>query len=200
MLDRFLQGDDALHVAADGQMLLASSGRSPPPALLLPGSFNPIHRGHWRLAAAAQEMLGQPAAFELSVANVDKPALSGEEIRRRLSPFNWQAPVWVTHAPRFTQKAERFPGAAFAVGADTAERIVAPRYYQGDEKQMLAALARIQELGCRFLVACRVDARGQCWTVHDLAIPSPFRALFEEIPAARFRWDGSSTALRGRNA
>jgi hypothetical protein len=195
-LERFLAQSDILHVAADGQMLAKSSGRCPLARLLLPGSFNPVHRGHWELARVAQEIVGEPAAFELSVANVDKPPLEREEIRCRLAPFNWQASVWLTHAPRFVEKAECFPGATFTVGADTALRIVLPRYYDNDEARMLAALERIRDLGCRFLVACRADARGQYLRKCDLPIPPALGDLFEEIPPERFRLDLSSTAVR----
>ena len=194
--DRFLETGAVLCVSADGQMLDPSTGRCPPPRVLLPGSFNPAHRGHWELAQVAAQHLGHETAFELSVANVDKPNLTGDEIRRRLTQFHWQVAVWLTHAPRFVEKAERFPGAVFVVGADTALRIVLPRYYGDDEAKMLAALGRIQELDCRFLVACRVDARGECLQASELPIPGPYRDLFEEIPPERFRWDISSTELR----
>ena len=40
---------------------------------VLPGSFNPLHRGHRSLAATASRILGEPVTFELSISNVDKP-------------------------------------------------------------------------------------------------------------------------------
>jgi hypothetical protein len=194
-LDRFLQQGDILHVAADGQMLHPATDRCPPALALLPGSFNPVHRGHWELARVAEGLLGHRVAFELSVANVDKPTLSRDEIRRRLAQFDGQAAVWLTQAPLFVQKAERFPGATFVVGADTAVRIASPRYYESDAA-MIAALERIRALGCRVLVACRVDERGQCWSAADIAIPPSFESMFTPIAPDVFRWDVSSTSLR----
>jgi hypothetical protein len=195
-LERFWKAGGVLHVAADGQMLFPASGRCPPARVLLPGSFSPMHSGHWELARVAAMLLGHPVAFELSAVNVDKPNLTPEQIRRRLLQFNWQASVWLTKAARFVEKAECFPGATFVVGADTALRIVLPRYYDNDETRMLAVLARLSELECRFLVACRVDAQGKYWRVGDLPIPPAFRDRFEEIPPEQFRKDLSSTKLR----
>jgi hypothetical protein len=193
-LDRFLAGDAPLFVAVDGQML-EDARRCPAPRILLPGSFNPVHRAHWDLARIAEEMLGAPAHFELSIANVDKPTLTRDEIRRRILQFDGAAAVWLTKAPRFVEKARLFPGVTFVVGADTALRIVTPTYYD-HEQAMLDALAAIGSLGCHFLVASRVDRAVQWLGRDDLPIPPAFRELFDAIAPERFRCDLSSTALR----
>jgi hypothetical protein len=168
------------------------------PTAVLAGAFNPVHAGHRGLAAAAEDWLGLPLAFELSVANVDKPALTPAEVRHRLEPFAGNASLWLTHAPRFVQKAELFPGAVFVVGADTAARIVDPRYYDGDPDRMRQALDRLQGRGCRFLVACRLEAGGRCAALVDLPIPPSAGDLFIALPTERFRLDISSTEIRGR--
>ena len=164
--------------------------------ILIPGSFNPLHEGHWRLAKVAEELLGGPAAFELSVTNVDKLPLSGPEIRRRLAQFHQKAPVWLTRAPTFLEKAALFPGTVFGVGADTAARIVSARYYGTHEEEMTGALNEIRLRRCRFLVAGRVNDRGQFHGLEELAIPAGFRDLFQGIPEHLFRVDVSSTRLR----
>lgn len=165
------------------------------PRLLLPGSFNPLHAGHRGMAAAAGRRLGMSPGFELSIVNVDKPPLAEEEIRRRLEQFVEVGPVWLTRAPTFREKSRLFPGCCFAVGADTALRIVEARYYGGDADRLAAALDEIRDRQCRFLVIGRmVQERYLC--LRDLPIPERHRALFEELPEEEFRLDISSTALR----
>jgi hypothetical protein len=166
------------------------------PVALLPGSFNPLHEGHLCLADIATAEVHGPVAFELSVTNVDKPPLPHAEVRRRLQPFAWRAPVWLTRAPTFVEKASLFPGVVFVVGADTAERIVAPRYYQESEARMLEALEHVRIQGCRFLVAGREDRQGRFLGPDDLAIPDAYRGLFQGIPRSKFDVRISSTALR----
>jgi hypothetical protein len=184
---------EAVCVEIDGR---ARAG-TPPPALLLPGAFNPVHAGHWGLAEAAEKIAGSAAAFELSVTNVDKPPLDSDEVRRRLAQFTERAPVWLARAPTFAEKARLFPGATFVVGADTAERVVAPRYYRDSAEEMGRALDEIRRHHCRFLVAGRVCADGQFAQLCDLGIPEGHRDLFAAIPVDAFRLDVSSTALRG---
>ena len=102
-----------------------------------------------------------PLAFEISVTNVDKPPLPGRTIRHRLAQFAWKSPVELTRAPTFVEKSRLFPKTTFVIGADTAERLVAPKYY-GDEELMHIALEEIANSGARSSLRCASTARGAC--------------------------------------
>lgn len=179
-------------VESDGRM----RPDAPRPPLLLCGSFNPLHAGHCALALAAARRTGMHVAFEMGIRNADKPTLLDEEVRHRLTQFAWRAPVWLTRAASFGEKAVLFPGTQFVVGADTAARIVQPRFYGDCESRMAEALGELRSLGCRFLVAGRLNAAGAFLGLDDLAIPAAHGDLFAALPASDFRMDLSSTQLR----
>ena len=61
---------------------------------------------------------------------------------------------------------------------------------------MLEVLCAIRQSGCRFLVVCRADEQGKVLRLADIAIPSHFQDLFEEIPPDEFLHPVSSTAIR----
>lgn len=166
-------------------------------AALLPGAFNPFHEGHRAMAEAAATRLQCPVSYELSVFNVDKPPLNYADLRDRLSAFPAEASVLLTHAPRFTDKAELFPGRTFVVGADTILRVGNVRYYGDSQSARDAALARLAEREVRFLVFGRLLA-DRFETLDDLALPEALRALCDGVSEAEFRQDLSSTALRLR--
>lgn len=195
-VDQLVAGDiNRVTAQPDGQLMLAA----PPPPMLLPGSFNPVHAGHVLLARVAEEITQQPMAFEISVTNVDKPPLAGAAIRQRVTQFAWKAPVELTRAPTFLEKSRLFPKATFVIGADTAERLVAPKYYGDDEDRMHGALEEIGGAGGTFLVAVRVDAEARVRSLRDIAVPHRYADLFSEIPEHRFRLDTSSSAIRARD-
>jgi len=163
---------------------------------LLAGSYNPLHDGHSALMAASSSELNAPVMPEMSLQNVDKPPLSAGEILRRVSQFQPGDTVLITRAATFREKARSFPGATFVIGADTAVRLVDPKYYGDSNEGMQAALAEIKAAGCRFLVAGRVGDDGEFRALVDVDIPVEFTEMFADLPEARFRSDLSSSALR----
>lgn len=194
-VDQLLAGVfDRVTAQPDGQLVLSA----PRPGVVLPGSFNPVHDGHVLLARVAEELSQQPLAFEISVTNVDKPPLEGNAVRTRVAQFAWKSPVELTRAPTFLEKSRLFPKATFVIGADTADRLVAPRYYGDDEDRMHGALEEIGSSGGNFLVAVRIDAAGRVRGLKDVAVPRRYTDIFTEIPEHRFRLDTSSSAIRAK--
>jgi hypothetical protein len=179
-------------VEPDGRL----EAEAPPPQLLVSGAFNPLHEGHRGLALAAERLTGHPAAFELCIINVDKAPLTAEEVRRRLQQFQWRSTVWVTRAPTFAEKAGLFEKTTFVVGADTAARILSPRYYDDGQAGLTRALGLIRARGCRFVVAGRAYQGEPFLEIGHLPVPDASANLFVGIPEAMFRREISSTALR----
>jgi PncC family amidohydrolase len=181
--------------------------------LIYPGSFNPLHEGHRRLAAWAKKLGGGgddtgaggdvagadgeeavEVEFEISIENVDKDPLDFRQALARLGQFDAEAPVWLTRAPTFAEKALLFPGATFVVGADTIQRLADLSYYPGGVEERSAAIARLDENDCRFLVFGRV--RGEHFlTLAELNLPPEVARLCEAAPA-EFRFDIASRDLK----
>ena len=173
---------------------VCQSGSSAPPKILFPGSYHPRHDAHLQMAQLANQRLGHPVAYEISVENVDKPLLDYGAIAQRAQEFTAET-LWLTRAPTFVEKANLFPGVTFVVGVDTMRRIAEPKYYGGNAAARDAAIARLTEQGCQFLVFGRVD-QGQFQTLEDLPLPPTLRAMCQSVPPELFRHDVSSTQLR----
>lgn len=190
--------EDLLSCTTDA-VQLSTAGPTSNPArqhrLLVSGSFNPLHDGHRGLLRAAQDLSGRRGCLELSVRNVDKPDLGYAEIMERWAAIRREGfDLLVTREPTFDGKARLFPGCDFAIGYDTAARVIEPRYY-GSDRQMARALDELLTSGTRFFVAGRVW-EGTYHGLSSLEIPTGYQKLFVEIPEQAFRADISSTELR----
>jgi hypothetical protein len=174
-------------------------GTTSAPPVVFSGAFNPLHVGHRRMAEIAAEMLGRTVEWEISILNVDKPALDYVEVERRLMQFPLEQTVWLTRAATFDEKSRLFPGAVFVVGIDTLQRIADPRYYGHDRGLMLQTIQRLLDRSCRFFVFGRSMAAEFLHLGH-LDLPEELRAACSEVPPEAFREDVSSTALRGQSS
>lgn len=174
----------------DGGLGPAPAGRE----AIFPGSFDPLHDGHRAMARIGARITGLPVAYELSIRNVEKPALDFLEITARAGGFDGSA-AWLTSAPTFVEKLSLFPGAPFLVGADTFVRLGNPRYYGGSTDRAAAAVDRIARESGGLIVFGRVRD-GQFTEPARLDAPQALRAIARFVTEEEFRADISSTSLR----
>ena len=187
-----------------------AAGKDDRRKVLLPGSFNPLHRGHVGMANWVASHLALPVWFEFSFVNAEKPEVTFPEIRRRLAVFSSDYAasdvaqttvqrdshgLLLTSNAKFAGKARAFPGCYFAVGVDTLARIAEPRFYVDQVAGSERALEEIADLGCRFLVFGRLHA-GKFQTLTNMQIPDSLARLCDPVQETTFRVDVSSTQLR----
>jgi len=175
-------------------IVVPSVDAAPAGMLLFPGSFDPLHEGHLRMAAVAQEIAREPLDFELSVTNVDKPALDYLEIQSRTAQFTGRS-LWLTRAATFIEKLALFPHGTFVMGADTYTRLADPKYYGGSAEAMRQAVQRIAT-EARGLIVFGRERDGAFEDPERLDLPPALRDITTFVSQRDFRLDISSTTLR----
>jgi phosphopantetheine adenylyltransferase len=123
--------------------------------VMLPGSFNPMHQGHITALQSACALNHTDGIFELCVVNIDKAPLSFDDIQQRITTFD-SRPVVLTNAPLFSDKDKLFPGISYAIGVDTAIRLINPKYTYGDENQMVENILKMTFNNTKFYVIPRL--------------------------------------------
>ena len=173
----------------------------PNDAIMLAGSFRPLHRAHRALLETGLSVAGAALTpcFEISVRNVEKPEIATSDLDERMQQF--QEPgdiVIVTRAATFLEKARLMPGTTFVIGYDTAIRLFDDRFYADTDSRTpsLEAMSELRDLGSRFIVGGRHSTDGTFNTVSDMFIPPGFDGLLIEIPEQKFSDPISSTQLR----
>ncbi|KAH8069546.1 hypothetical protein JL721_5853 [Aureococcus anophagefferens] len=183
---------------------VAPAGGGPAPRL--PGSFDPLHEGHTRLAAAAAEAVAArdggaapTLLYEISLANADKGAVDADAAGRRLAQFEGVSAVALTRRALYVDKSELLGPCDFVVGADTATRILDAKYY-GGRRGLEEALDTLRDRDCGFVVAGRLDKRENFVQTHAAiaGAPDAYRDMFLEIAHFRHHLEHGARAAAPR--
>lgn len=175
----------------------ANGDREPAPKngeglLLVPGTFNPFHYGHEKVAEEAARRSNRSPVFMLTMKPPHREALLPTEVlirsallRKRDFLVDWDNALYI-------QKARRYPGAAFAIGADALDRMLDPKWCDVPEM-----IREFRELRTTFYVADRVldDKKYDFFEVLTRR-RMVLQPLF--VPLHNKSWDVSSTELRAR--
>lgn len=200
IIEQVINGDQAIGVYRSG---LGWSDVLPVNAIMLSGSFRPLHRAHRTLLNVGLNISGnnRTPCFELSVTNVEKPDIAVAELQARVAQFTEpNDTVLITRAATFLEKARLMPGSIFVIGYDTAIRLFDDRFYPESQaaSPSICAMREFRNLGSSFVVGGRRDAEGRFRTVRDVDVPTGFEALLLEIPEHMFSDPISSTQIRER--
>ncbi|MCR4312165.1 MAG: hypothetical protein NUV56_02675 [Candidatus Uhrbacteria bacterium] len=179
----------------DGSVTL-TDGLSPDKHILFPVSANPLHSGHENMARKVEDMTGKQVVMHVTGSHPIKPTLTPTEMWGRIDHVMGKWPVLTTwNDPRYVNKAERFPGMSFILGADALELLLEPRFSGQSVGGVVGMFNGFAELGTHFFIAARLDReKRRLVELQDIALPEGVaESMFTAIPGL---WDVSSSQIR----
>ncbi len=159
------------------------------------GSFDPLHRAHLAMADIADAKFGRSIWFEIAEYNADKGRIKTEHLQTRVDQDFGRHGILISTATTFVEKSLLFPGSNFLVGADTIIRIADLRYYNDDLIDYQAAIAKLADQNCRFVVFGRKVAN-KFVSGQNIEIDETIAKICQFIDEQEFSDDISSTAIR----
>lgn len=161
----------------------------------LPGTFDPPHEGHYGMAEAYRGITGFEPTFWATAEPPHKPPVAVAELLRRARLLKGRDALFTRHNDTlYLDKAKKYPGCHFLVGADSFARMMDPKW--GPE--IVPMLRKFVELKTRFYVADRTS-EGNLTTLADVPLPTK-GTVWGSCFATRLpgRWDVSSSEIRAR--
>lgn len=154
---------------------------------LLPGAFNPFHPGH-------AENISRSTILSLALRTLHKPDVSVVEALKRVAAINAAGydVLIESESQLYLDKARKWPGSTFYIGADSLQAMLDPKWYGG--RDVDDVLEELDDLNTQFRVAPRSgypEPRDMLEVVH-----MPARRMFTVLDTGIYR-DISSTQLRG---
>jgi len=180
-----------VHGACSGVPLNGTPKRPGARLLFVPGAFNPLHEGHENLIHAAKLTSGREPILSITANPPHKPHLTVPEMIAKVRHLKDHA-VYFNQDPLFIDQARRFPGAAFAIGADAMHRMLDPKWCPVEPM-----LEEFKQLDTKFYVSSRLVGTEymdslEVLRAHNMSLK--YVGMFHGVEVPRL--DISSTQIR----
>lgn|SRR5574337_192412 len=167
---------------------------------LMPGAFNPPHEGHYGAAEAAMSGYNYRAVFEITAKPPHKDALTVQQLLQRAKLLQGYDRLFTNELPFYLDKARKYPGKPFILGADAMVRMLDPKWGLNINDM----LNEFYDLGTKLFVASR-EVDGVMMSCEDILKDIKAKHPFKVWATAHVvmmplegEWNISSTELRNK--
>jgi hypothetical protein len=158
---------------------------------IFPGAFNPPHEGHFERRDVFQKIYGGPLCFAIEQTHPEKGKISVAEMLQRAKMLRGNNILFTSGLRLFMDKAKKYPGVRFIVGAPDLQKILDPKW--GPSLRELEG--SFTKTYTEFLVSDRPNKDGVIITLEDVQVPWGIKC--KRLPGKCINI--SSTDIRKRN-